>query len=151
MPFSKYRTDYFVSILSDADKSRVAPSCGIMYVPPVLSHEPAMVVTDGVCVVEDGNTDHPKGSDSMAASSSCTQYASAFSASPSPENDDHSMNSATSVSGDLEQSQAMRLLDAELVELERLILLQRRKVEGLGRLREQYLSGDRCDLSEVGI
>lgn len=40
-------------------------------------------------------------------------------------------------------SQAVRLLDEELMELERLITLQRKKVEGLQRVREQYLAGHR--------
>lgn len=40
-------------------------------------------------------------------------------------------------------SQAVRLLDDELMELEKLIYLQQRKVEALQRLREQYLAGQR--------
>lgn len=105
-----------------------------------------MVATDYVCAVEDGHTDHAKVSDPAGASSSCNQHGSSLPASLSPRNDDDARNSARAA-GNLEQSQAVRLLDEELVELERLILLQRRKVEALERLREQYISGQRYDRS----
>ena len=42
-------------------------------------------------------------------------------------------------------SRAVHLLDEELAELEQLIKLQRRQVEALERLRNQWLSGERCD------
>lgn len=43
-----------------------------------------------------------------------------------------------------EGSEAVKLLDEELAELEQLMRLQRRKVDALERLRQQWLSGERC-------
>lgn len=45
---------------------------------------------------------------------------------------------------DREGSEAVKLLDEELAELEQLMRLQRRKVDALERLRQQWLSGERC-------
>ena len=45
----------------------------------------------------------------------------------------------------VEGSEAVRLLDEELEELEKLILVQRKKIDALGRLRRQWLTGERCD------
>lgn len=41
------------------------------------------------------------------------------------------------------ESEAVKLLDEELAELEQLMRLQRRKVDALERLRQQWLSGER--------
>lgn len=43
----------------------------------------------------------------------------------------------------VEETEAVRRLDEELEELERLMVLQRRKVDALERLRRQWLSGER--------
>lgn len=51
---------------------------------------------------------------------------------------------ASALLGDLKGSEAVKLLDEELAELELLVALQRKKVDALGRLRLQWLSGDRC-------
>lgn len=45
---------------------------------------------------------------------------------------------------DREDSEAVKLLDEELAELEKLMGLQRRKVDALERLRQQWLSRERC-------
>eukprot|EP00752_Nemacystus_decipiens_P016235 g14515.t2 len=50
---------------------------------------------------------------------------------------------ATDAMQDREGSEAVRLLDEELAELEQLMRLQRRKVDALERLRKQWLSGER--------
>lgn len=49
----------------------------------------------------------------------------------------------TEAAADGSSDDAIRLLDQELVELEKLMELQARKVEALERLRRQWLSGER--------
>lgn len=52
---------------------------------------------------------------------------------------------------DREGSEAVKLLDEELAELEKMMRLQRRKVDALQRLRQQWLSGERyVDVSVCG-
>lgn len=46
-------------------------------------------------------------------------------------------------------SRAVQLLDEELAELEQLIHLQRRRVDALERLRNQWLSGERCIMCDM--
>lgn len=45
----------------------------------------------------------------------------------------------------VEESEAVRLLDEELAELEKLMVLQRKKIDALGRLRWQWLTGERYE------
>lgn len=52
---------------------------------------------------------------------------------------------------DREESEAVKLLDEELAELEQLMRLQRRKVDALERLRQQWLSGERCVCVSVRV
>lgn len=47
----------------------------------------------------------------------------------------------------VEGSEAVRLLDEELEELEKLMVFQRKKIDALGRLRRQWLTGERCECS----
>lgn len=58
----------------------------------------------------------------------------------------------------VEESEAVRLLDEELAELEKLMVFQRKKIDALGRLRRQWLTGERyntstnkCDTSKPSV
>lgn len=64
---------------------------------------------------------------------------------------DATTGTSSNVDGDggAEGSEAVRLLDEELVELEQLIALQRRKVNALERLRGQWISGERCGDNKI--
>lgn len=72
-------------------------------------------------------------------------------------NRDHNSDSitGTSTSSNLardvgaEGSEAVRLLDEELEELEKLISLQRRRIDALERLRRQWISGERCSDNRI--
>lgn len=55
------------------------------------------------------------------------------------------MHAATPVD-DPEGSDAVKILDEEIAELEKLIVLQGKKLNALQRLREQWVSGQRCGM-----
>lgn len=55
------------------------------------------------------------------------------------------IHAATTVD-DPEGSDAVKILDEEIAELEQLIVLQEKKLDALRRLRGQWVSGQRCDM-----
>lgn len=108
--------------------------------------------TDDACTVEDKDvTDHTC-SDNNAPSGSEDEQNGLQNAS---DGDDSDATTGTSTSSKVarhasaEGSEAVRLLDEELLEMEKLISLQRRKIDALERLRRQWISGERCSENRI--
>lgn len=107
---------------------------------------------DYTCTVEGADVADHTCSDNIAPSGSEDEQNGSQKASDCDHNSDATTGTSTSDVGrdvGAEGSEAVRLLDEELVELEKLVSLQRRRIDALERLRRQWISGERCRVNRI--
>lgn len=114
-------------------------------------HEERASSTSGECATDGADTAFQPGhSSSSSSDGSCDPVRDGEQNAPREGPREVPPEATTAGMGDgdtfaAEGSETVRLLDEELEELEKLMVFQRKKIDALGRLRRQWLTGERWE------